>query len=114
MHALGIGEYRPVGELDLFDVEYWSLEQAKLKLAKGGGAALERRIALVTGAASGIGLATAERLLDLGAHVMLADRNAPALDAARARLAARYGARVAATGRRRDRPTTTSNACSAR
>jgi rhamnose utilization protein RhaD (predicted bifunctional aldolase and dehydrogenase)/NAD(P)-dependent dehydrogenase (short-subunit alcohol dehydrogenase family) len=95
-HALRIGEYRPVFELDLFDVEYWSLEQAKLKLAKGGGAALERRIALVTGAAGGIGLATAERLLELGAHVMLVDRKAAALEAARERLAARYAARVAA------------------
>jgi rhamnose utilization protein RhaD (predicted bifunctional aldolase and dehydrogenase)/NAD(P)-dependent dehydrogenase (short-subunit alcohol dehydrogenase family) len=93
--ALGIGEYRPVGELDLFDVEYWSLEQNKLTLTKGGGA-LARRIALVTGAASGIGRATALELLAQGAHVLLADRNAPALEAARTELAARHGRSVAA------------------
>ncbi len=94
--ALAIGEYRPVSELDLFDVEYWSLEQNKLKLAKSASGALSRRIALVTGAASGIGRATAAELLALGAHVMLADRNGPALETARAELAVRHGACVAA------------------
>ena len=53
----GYGGYEPVGELDLFDVEYWSLEQAKLEGAAPDGAARAAQVALVTGAASGIGLA---------------------------------------------------------
>ncbi len=93
--AASMGGYRPVAELDLFDVEYWSLEQAKLALAKGGGGALARRIALVTGAASGIGLATARRLLESGAHVLLADRDAAALEATTRELAGKFGPAVA-------------------
>lgn len=90
-----LGEYRPVSELDLFDVEYSSLEQAKLRRQPVGCGRLERRIALVTGAASGIGLATAERMLSEGAHVLLVDRAGERLEAAHAELAKRYGHRAA-------------------
>jgi NAD(P)-dependent dehydrogenase (short-subunit alcohol dehydrogenase family) len=75
--AEDVGTYSPVSREDLFDVEYWSLEQAKIK--KQADAALGRRIALVTGAASGIGKATVEKLLELGAHVVAFDRSAPTL-----------------------------------
>lgn len=88
--------YRPVSELDLFDMEYWSLEQAKLQRGKGGGGALERRIALVTGAASGIGQATAAHLLEQGAHVLLADNREAPLTEAEAVLREKHGLRVAA------------------
>jgi NAD(P)-dependent dehydrogenase (short-subunit alcohol dehydrogenase family) len=74
-----IGAYCPLGLDDLFDVEYWSLEQAKLK--KEVERPLARRVALVTGAASGIGRATAAVLVELGAHVVLCDRDAANLAA---------------------------------
>jgi NAD(P)-dependent dehydrogenase (short-subunit alcohol dehydrogenase family) len=83
--AADVGTYSPVSRGDLFDVEYWSLEQAKLK--KTTPAPLAGRVALVTGAASGIGKATAARLADLGAHVVLVDRDAEPLDQARVELA---------------------------
>jgi NAD(P)-dependent dehydrogenase (short-subunit alcohol dehydrogenase family) len=92
--ACGLGTYCPVGRADLFDVEYWSLEQAKLKLAKGTAGALERRIAVVTGAARGIGRATAEHFLSLGAHVVVSDRDDSELATAHEALGKRFGSRV--------------------
>jgi rhamnose utilization protein RhaD (predicted bifunctional aldolase and dehydrogenase)/NAD(P)-dependent dehydrogenase (short-subunit alcohol dehydrogenase family) len=71
-NAAAVGSYEPCSRSDLFDVEYWSLEQAKIKPAAA--APLARCIAVVTGAAGGIGLATAERLVAAGAHVALVDR----------------------------------------
>lgn len=94
-NATSLGGYVPVSLPDLFDVEYWSLEQAKLKLQKVAAAPLLQHVALVTGAASGIGLATAEGLLAQGAHVMLSDVDEAKLSVALAPLAKRFGAQVA-------------------
>ena len=58
-------------EADLFDVEYWSLEQAKL--ANQVEKPLSRQIAVVTGGASGLGLAVAKALRDEGAEVAILD-----------------------------------------
>ena len=92
--AASLGSYRPVSELDLFDVEYWSLEQAKLKKAGAATGSLARRIAFVTGAASGIGLAAAEAMLGAGAHVLLTDRDGPALEEAWADLERQHPGRT--------------------
>ncbi|NBX23915.1 MAG: bifunctional aldolase/short-chain dehydrogenase [Microbacteriaceae bacterium] len=69
-----MGGYRTLNPQDVFDVEYWDLEQAKLKLA-GPTKPLAGQVALVTGAASGIGKSVAEHLLSLGAAVVGLDLN---------------------------------------
>jgi rhamnose utilization protein RhaD (predicted bifunctional aldolase and dehydrogenase)/NAD(P)-dependent dehydrogenase (short-subunit alcohol dehydrogenase family) len=75
--ATDVGTYEPCSMADLFDVEYWSLEQAKLK--PNSRWPLARCVVLVTGAASGIGYATAVRFLAAGAHVAMVDRDSDAL-----------------------------------
>ena len=67
--AEALGGYVALGEADLFDVEYWELEQAKLARA-GTPAALAGQVALVTGAASGIGRAAADALAAAGSAVV--------------------------------------------
>jgi rhamnose utilization protein RhaD (predicted bifunctional aldolase and dehydrogenase)/NAD(P)-dependent dehydrogenase (short-subunit alcohol dehydrogenase family) len=69
--AEAIGRFEPLPAADLFDVEYWSLEQAKLKTATSK--AFTGQVAVVTGGASGIGAATAEALAAEGAVVAVLD-----------------------------------------
>ena len=72
--ATALGGYKALSAKDLFDMEYWDLEQAKLR--KGGTPPeFSGEIALVTGAASGIGKACVESLLKRGAAVIATDIN---------------------------------------
>ena len=65
-----LDKYVALDESHLFDVEYWELEQAKLRLgASDSSTALSGQVAVVTGAASGIGKATAQALVSQGATV---------------------------------------------
>ncbi len=91
--ATRLGRYQPVSEADLFDVEYWSLEQAKLEQGKTTGNCAGR-VVLVTGAARGIGLATARCFLQKGAHVLLTDRDPAALTESTRALTHRFGGSV--------------------
>lgn len=79
--AEAVGRFEPLPEADLFDMEYWSLEQAKL--GKGAEAPLARQVVLVTGGAGAIGAATAKAFARQGAEVVVVD-----LDAAAAQRAA--------------------------
>jgi NAD(P)-dependent dehydrogenase (short-subunit alcohol dehydrogenase family) len=77
--AEAIGSFQPVSEDHLFDLEYWSLEQAKL--GKGGEKPLARQIVVVTGGGSGIGAATARAFAREGAEVAVLDLDAEAAKA---------------------------------
>jgi rhamnose utilization protein RhaD (predicted bifunctional aldolase and dehydrogenase)/NAD(P)-dependent dehydrogenase (short-subunit alcohol dehydrogenase family) len=79
--AFSIGEYRPIKDDDLFDMEYWSLEQAKL--GKSQPKKLQGKIVAISGAASGIGLASARLFAEHGANLFLIDRDGEKLTAAK-------------------------------
>ena len=64
-----VGNWEPLPEKDIFEIEYWDLEQAKLR--KGPARKVHQgKIALVTGCAAGIGFAIAESLAEQGAQVV--------------------------------------------
>ena len=88
--AEAIGEYIALAEQEAFDIEYWLLEEAKLQRMPAP-KPLVGRIALVTGGAGGIGAASAARLMTEGACVMLADRDAVAVEEVRAGFAHQFG-----------------------
>jgi rhamnulose-1-phosphate aldolase/alcohol dehydrogenase len=91
--AEGLSTYAPIDESEKFKIEYWALEEAKLRRMPKP-KPLATRIALVTGAAGGIGKAIAVRLAAEGACVVIAD-----LDAGKAQAAAQeIGNRDVAVG----------------
>jgi rhamnose utilization protein RhaD (predicted bifunctional aldolase and dehydrogenase)/NAD(P)-dependent dehydrogenase (short-subunit alcohol dehydrogenase family) len=76
--AEAAGRYQALPESDIFDMEYWSLEQAKL--GKATPPPLAGRVVYITGAASGIGRAAARRFARAGAHLYLVDRDRGAVE----------------------------------
>ena len=89
--ATAVERYESLLAQDCFDVEFWPPERYKLTLAPRE-LELSRKIALVTGAASGIGRAIAERFAAEGAHVCICDVNEEGAEALAADLNGRYGA----------------------
>ncbi len=83
--AEALSTYAPIDEAEKFRIEYWALEEAKLRRLPPP-KPLAGRVALVTGAASGIGRAIAARLGAEGAAVVLADRDRPGAEAAAAEM----------------------------
>ena len=85
-----VSTYRGLPEQEAFDIEYWLLEEAKLqRLPKAK--SLAGRIAVVTGGAGAIGLATARRLLGEGACVIICDIDRASLEEVDEALAKAYG-----------------------
>lgn len=92
--AEGLSTYAPIDEAEKFRIEYWALEEAKLqRMPKPK--PLATRVALVTGAASGIGKATAAKLAAEGACVVIADLSLEKAQEAAAEIAGPKGADVA-------------------
>ncbi|MGA7122035.1 MAG: bifunctional aldolase/short-chain dehydrogenase [Polyangiaceae bacterium] len=79
-YAASVGAYAPCPRADVFEVEYRGLEEYAPQGQAAG--SLAKCVALVTGAASGIGFACATRMLAAGAHVAMVDKDFDALAAA--------------------------------
>jgi len=89
--ACSVSEYVGLPESEAFRIEYWKLEEAKLRRLPQE-KELARRVALITGAAGGIGRAVAARLLSAGACVVATDIDRDSLDRTVGELVADFGA----------------------
>lgn len=78
-----LGRYVALPEQEAFDIEYWLLEEAKLRRMPPE-RELSRQVAVITGGANGIGLATAHQMAKLGACIAILDIDESALEDARA------------------------------
>ncbi len=72
--AEAISTYSPISEAEKFNIEYWELEEAKLRRMPAA-KKLQGHVAVITGSASGIGRAIAQRYSNEGACVVIADRD---------------------------------------
>jgi rhamnulose-1-phosphate aldolase/alcohol dehydrogenase len=95
--AEAIDRYEAMDPQEAFDIEYWSLEEAKLRRLPPE-KELDRRIVAVVGAGSGIGKATAHRLVKEGAHVVCVDREPAAAAETAGEIVARYGEGIGVAG----------------
>ncbi|NQU65618.1 MAG: bifunctional aldolase/short-chain dehydrogenase [SAR324 cluster bacterium] len=88
--ALAMGDYEPISESHVFDLEYMNLQQQKLE--KIAGKDLQGQVAIVTGAAGAIGFGIADCLLQAGAVVVIADLDRDRLEKVESILAEKHGA----------------------
>ncbi|MGB6200091.1 MAG: bifunctional rhamnulose-1-phosphate aldolase/short-chain dehydrogenase [Candidatus Acidiferrales bacterium] len=95
--AEAIDEYIALPQQEAFDIEYWLLEEAKLKRMPAE-KELARAVVVVIGAGSGIGRAVAHRLAREGAHVVCADLNLEAATATAKELTDVYGVGIGVAG----------------
>jgi rhamnulose-1-phosphate aldolase/alcohol dehydrogenase len=95
--AEAIDQYEAMDPQEAFDIEYWSLEEAKLR-RQPPEKELDRQIAVVIGAGAGIGKATAHRLVKEGAHLVSVDVDESAAKATAAEIVAKYGEGIGVAG----------------
>ncbi len=95
--AEAIGEYIALPQQEAFDIEYWLLEEAKLKRMPAE-KEMARDVALVVGAGNGIGKAAAHRLAKEGAHIVCADLSLEAAQETANELTKLYGMGIGVAG----------------
>ena len=95
--AEAIDEYIALPQQEAFDIEYWLLEEAKLRRMPEE-KELARQVVIVIGAGSGIGKETAHRLVNEGAHVVSVDLNREAADSTAKEIEQKYGTGIGVAG----------------
>jgi len=95
--AEAIDRYTALPQQEAFDIEYWSLEEAKLQRMPAE-KELARQVAVIIGAGSGIGKETAHRLAREGAHIVAVDRDGAAAQATAQAITDRYGQGIGVAG----------------
>ena len=95
--AEAIDEYIALPQQEAFDIEYWLLEEAKLKRMPAE-KELARQVVVVIGAGSGIGKETAHRLVKEGAHIVCVDLNKEAAEATAKEINDKYGTGIGVAG----------------
>ena len=92
-----IDEYEAMDQQEAFDIEYWLLEEAKLRRMPPE-KELDRQIHVIIGAGAGIGKETAHRLVKEGAHIVCVDLNEAAAKETADEIIAQYGAGIGVAG----------------
>lgn len=95
--AEAIDKYIALPQQEAFDIEYWLLEEAKLKRMPAE-KELARQVIVVIGAGSGIGKETAHRLVKEGAHIVAVDLNEAAAQATAKEIESKYGVGIGVAG----------------
>ena len=95
--AEAIDKYIALPQQEAFDIEYWLLEEAKLKRMPAE-KELARQVIVVIGAGSGIGKETAHRLVKEGAHIVCVDLNVESAMATAKEIEAKYGVGIGVAG----------------
>jgi len=95
--AESVSKYQALPQQEAFDIEYWALEEAKLKRMPPE-KAFARQVVVVVGAGSGIGKAVAARVAREGAHVVCADLDESAAQQAARELTETYGVGIGVAG----------------
>ena len=95
--AEAIDRYIALPQREAFDIEYWLMEEAKIKRMPAE-KELARQVVIVVGAGSGIGKETAHRLVKEGAHIVCADSNVDAAKATAKEITDKYGVGIGVAG----------------